>query len=161
MTGQPFAGKVRVRVNGLLVHDRSLLLVKLQSKTRSEPFWIPPGGGLELGETIEEALIRELKEETGLSVTAGPLLYISEYIQLPWHAVEFYFQVFSENYNVHLGNDPELDGNGQLLQDIRFVPFSEFKDMNIVPEYLKNQFIQDYLTGRQTPMFIRAGYEQR
>jgi 8-oxo-dGTP pyrophosphatase MutT (NUDIX family) len=32
------------------------------------PFWFPPGGGLEPGETHEEAAAREMMEETGLSV---------------------------------------------------------------------------------------------
>ncbi len=80
MSNQPFAGRVRVRVNGLLVKDRTLLLVKLNSKTRPEPFWIPPGGGVEFGESMEDTLVREMKEETGLEVNVGNLRYTSEYI---------------------------------------------------------------------------------
>lgn len=161
MPNQPFAGRVRVRVNGLLVRNRSLLLVKLKSRTQPEPFWIPPGGGVELGESMETALMREMKEETGLSVKVRELRYISEYINPPWHAVEFYFDVKADDYNIHLGNDPELDGDHQLLRDIRYIPFPDFKKYHIVPEYLKERFTRDFLSGRHEPVFIKADHEQR
>ena len=37
------------------------------------PRWITPGGGIDLGETIQQAAVRELAEETGLQVTAEAL----------------------------------------------------------------------------------------
>lgn len=161
MSDQPFAGRVRVRVNGLLVKDRSLLLVKLNSKTRTEPFWIPPGGGVEFGELLEETLIREMKEETGLDINVGGLRYTSQYINPPWHAVEFYFDVEAENHDIKLGSDPELDDGDQMLQDIRYIPFSELPKLNIVPEYLKDRYVQDYLRGIEKPMYIKTDQKYR
>lgn len=46
-------------------------------KRGGEPFrgwWGLPGGAVELGETVEQALIREVREETGLDVDIGPFL---------------------------------------------------------------------------------------
>jgi mutator protein MutT len=59
---QPFVG-----VGAVLVRDGEILL----EKRKNEPGkgkWSIPGGLVELGETVEEAVIREVKEETGLDV---------------------------------------------------------------------------------------------
>jgi len=65
----------RVQCVGAVIKDAAgrLLLIK----RRNEPgagLWSLPGGRIEPAETDEQAVVREIMEETGLSVTAGPLL---------------------------------------------------------------------------------------
>lgn len=59
--------------------DRVLLiehLVDHPSDAAFETVWVPPGGGLEAGESLVDAALRELWEETGLRLTeVGPLLW--------------------------------------------------------------------------------------
>lgn len=60
-----------VSVAGVILDDDGshVLLVKRRDNGR----WEPPGGVLELDETIEEGLRREIREETGVEVEVGPL----------------------------------------------------------------------------------------
>lgn len=63
----------RLTARVLLVddHDRALLFASV-SEDDGATFWYPPGGGLEPGETYEQAGIREVQEETGLTLPALP-----------------------------------------------------------------------------------------
>jgi 8-oxo-dGTP diphosphatase len=60
---------------GAVIKDRTgrLLLIK-RGHDPDKGLWSIPGGRIEDGETDKEALVREVREETGLIVTAGPLI---------------------------------------------------------------------------------------
>ena len=70
---------IRIRVAGLITEGEKILLVE---HARGEcRYWLPPGGGVEQGETLTEALARELNEETGAPATVGELSIIAESIE--------------------------------------------------------------------------------
>ena len=61
--------RFHITVKGIVVyHRRVLLLKRARPSTDGLGYWELPGGGLEYGETTNQALIRELKEETGLQI---------------------------------------------------------------------------------------------
>lgn len=66
---------MQVRVTGILIEDEKVLLVKQKVANRN---WSLPGGRVENGETLEEAMIREMREETGLEVKIKKLLYVCD-----------------------------------------------------------------------------------
>lgn len=98
---------------------------------------MPPGGGVELGESLEEALVRELNEESGLQIENKQLLWIHEFIEEPYHAIEFYFRCAVIGGDIKKGLDPELESDQQMLLDMDFIPLNETKALSIEPSFIK------------------------
>jgi len=64
--------KMEISVAGILLSpDRNQVLL---IQRRDVPVWVLPGGGLEMNETPEEAVLREMKEETGLECSIDRLV---------------------------------------------------------------------------------------
>lgn len=129
-----------MRACAVIAVDSSLLLLKQRVPTRENPIWMPPGGGVLVGETLETALIREVMEETGLKVLPEKLLWIHEFLEAPYHAVEFYFECSIVGGMLELGIDPELPDNEQMLLDVEFIPAEKLSILPVFPEFLKNIF---------------------
>lgn len=62
---EPESLTFRLAAYGIIVHEDKILLVN----TKSTGNWFFPGGAIELGERVEAALKREIKEETGIEIT--------------------------------------------------------------------------------------------
>jgi 8-oxo-dGTP diphosphatase len=68
-----------IGVGGIVIDDRRVLLVRRgQEPLKGE--WSLPGGALELGETLEEGVRREVREETGLEVEAVEMVEVLDRI---------------------------------------------------------------------------------
>ncbi|HRQ22907.1 MAG TPA: NUDIX domain-containing protein [Anaerolineales bacterium] len=63
-----------IRYQAAIVQDHYVLLAQM-STPEGKVFWLPPGGGREGNETPEECILREVQEETGLTVSVGRLLF--------------------------------------------------------------------------------------
>lgn len=101
---------------------------------------MPPGGGVKFGETLETALAREVHEETGLKVKPGRLIWIHEFLELPYHAIEFYFDCSITGGMLRLGKDPELKKDDQMLLEVKFVTPEEAESYLVLPDFLNDYF---------------------
>jgi ADP-ribose pyrophosphatase YjhB (NUDIX family) len=109
---------VRVRVTGVVIEDGRILL--LNQDTDSGRSWSLPGGKLEDGETLAEALIREMKEETGLDVEPGRLLYVCD--NLPAKVVHMTFEARRTSGTV---GDIRSDTDTTPIRNVEFISLSE------------------------------------
>ncbi len=72
--------KTILTVKAVVVNDKNEILLLQRSKKGFNPEkWDLPGGHLEKGETIKEAVMREVSEETGLEIEVGEILEIAEF----------------------------------------------------------------------------------
>jgi 8-oxo-dGTP diphosphatase len=69
----------RVGVGGLIVRGREVLL-QLRTKSPERDHWNIPGGKVEWGEKVEDALLRELSEELGATFSIKRLLCVTDHI---------------------------------------------------------------------------------
>ena len=116
-----YGNQVRVRVCALCFSDDDLLLVWHRGLTRHEYFIAPPGGGLQFGESAEQALYREVVEETGLIIQNPQFLFVHELIAAPLHAIELFFSAEVADGTLSVGTDPEMEEDNQLIEQVRFM----------------------------------------
>jgi len=83
----------RLAVRALILHEDRLLLVNAYAGGVSD-LWCAPGGGVELHASLPDNLIREVREETGLTIDVGVPVLVNEF-HAPgkgFHQVDVYFR---------------------------------------------------------------------
>ena len=69
----------RINVRAIIYREGKILAVKHRHGDQATPYYAVPGGGLDPHESLTECLIRELREETGVTAKAGKLLFIQQF----------------------------------------------------------------------------------
>lgn len=117
-------------------------MVQIHSPVTEQLVWMPPGGGLEFGESLEGCLEREFEEETGVQIRAGEFLFLNELIEEPYHAIELYYRVRQTGGKIILGSDPEHGNHSQLLKDVAWKPLSTLHSLSVSPDNLVEELDQ-------------------
>ncbi len=115
----------RNRSQALVCRDGKLLLVEHILFGRD--FFNLPGGGIEAGETPEEAALRELKEETGVAGRILRPLAIEYKPDLESQIYTFLVEIPEDAVPVK-GMDPELSPQEQTIIDVRWLALHEIAE---------------------------------
>jgi mutator protein MutT len=119
---------------GAIVVDHDRLLLVRRGRGPAQGYWSVPGGRVELGETLAEAVTRELREETGLDGVCGPLLGWAERIGDDEHHVILDFEV-----TLLADDDPAA---GDDAAEAAWVDLHEVGERNLVPGLA--EFLHDH-----------------
>jgi 8-oxo-dGTP diphosphatase len=90
VTGRP--DRPSVGVGAVLIHEGRVLLIR-RGKEPLRGRWVVPGGTVELGETLEQALVREIEEETGLLVRPRQVVAVFDRIQRVADRVDYHYVI--------------------------------------------------------------------
>jgi ADP-ribose pyrophosphatase YjhB (NUDIX family) len=123
---------LRVRVAALIKDKKGKILLVQQTKKNSS-YWLLPGGGIEFGETAEEALHRELKEELSLQVIQSEFLLLNESIDpmKKKHLVQLVFQTKVQELV------PTLNPKEKAISGFGYFTPKEILDMDLRPNIKK------------------------
>jgi len=128
----------QIRITGVLIEDRKLLIVKQKVNPSRE--WSLPGGRVEAGEKLDEALIREIVEETGINTKVEKLLYICDKTNCAPPILHITFLLGKIDGEITLPTN-EFDENP--ISDVRYVDFSKLGDYGFSQKFitlLENDF---------------------
>jgi ADP-ribose pyrophosphatase YjhB (NUDIX family) len=106
-------------------------------------FWALPGGRCEMGERTAHTVQREMREETGLEVTVGNLLWVMEnfyeYEGKAFHEIAFYYQMTLPESLPSAQVQPEFTGvEGDKPLTFRWFPLAEVEDLRLFPTYFRH-----------------------
>ena len=134
MSQQDFRTKVGntvfgVRATALIVEEGKLLVVE------DEDGFYTIGGAIQVNESTEDALVREVREELGVKAQAGQLAFVVENCfeqdGVSYHNIEFH-------YLVDLLEDAPLTmQEDEKRQPCEWIDLDQLKGINLVPAFLK------------------------
>jgi mutator protein MutT len=97
-----------IRVYGLLINEDNHILIS-DERRNNFSFTKFPGGGLEFGEGIKDALIREFQEELSLEIIVGELFYFNEHFQASAfnskHQLFSFYYLVTSKYMKNVGSE--------------------------------------------------------
>jgi len=111
-------------VEAIISKDNSLLLLRRQNSPAKGQWWFP-GGRIRKGETFEEALYREVKEETGLEVIKSKL-------------VNVYSRIFDKRHDISIAYLCKCKGDKIILNN----EHSEYRYFKSLPKSIHPYLIQ-------------------
>ncbi|CAI8766770.1 MULTISPECIES: NUDIX domain-containing protein [Bacillus] len=142
--------KIRNSVKAILIHEDTLLVTTYEDEDGT--YHLLPGGGQEIGETLDKTLKRECLEETRIEVKEGDLLFIRECFMDPEvHRVEFMYSCTPVSFTNVNSKTLHMDSK---QTGISWLPIDDLLRYPLFPIGIR-KLIQDFHAGNQSsPVYI-------
>ena len=135
------------RVGAVIIHNNNVLMVK----NENYPYYYSVGGGVQFGETSEDAVLREVWEETGVNLEIDRLIFIHENIfiagfmkDIPFYELRlFYLMKTNEDIENIVCNSSGLDGGRETLH---WLPVDKLSEYQAFPKFYISE-LQELTSG--------------
>ncbi|WP_187412974.1 NUDIX domain-containing protein [Streptomyces sp. WAC01526] len=150
---EPATPEIRTSAKAVILHEGQVLLMR--ANWDDQECYFLPGGGQHPGESLGDAVRREVDEETGLTITVERLLWLREYIganhdrpvlEAKTHRIEAIFLCTPTSDPHQLGGHAQDDAQTGL----EWVPLGKVPDLNLLPHAIR-QPIADLAETRPAP----------
>ena len=129
-----------VRVSAIIIKNNEILL--MHRKKNGEEYWVFPGGGVEDTETAEQAIIREVTEETNLTVLEHELAFMS-YNETSKKDEPFYICEVSSGTPELVGEEKDKNNDENWYQ-LEWVNLGKLQSILLVPEKAAREVIKRF-----------------
>ena len=157
--------KIRVSARAVIFDGDSILLNRFGNGT----YYNFPGGGIEERENARMAVVREVREETGLEVAAGDFIFALEYepyngghVYGDVHHISFFFRCELLNGNEILTPEiPDMNPlNPKMISNPVWVPVAQLPEIELLP-HINQNLLKYFKTGVFEPLFFEEPYVNR
>jgi ADP-ribose pyrophosphatase YjhB (NUDIX family) len=129
-------GRFNFRVGAIIIQDNQILMVR----NHRDPYYYSVGGRVHLHESLEEAVLREVLEETGVPLEIEKLGFIHENFFTLEHSGEVFHEISFFYYMKPVANLPQI--NTSLTEDgleekLEWIPLDKIKAYALYPEFFK------------------------
>ena len=127
MSTAEYPDSPQIAVGAIVIRDNKILLVK-RSLPPGKGLWAIPGGRVELGETLQKAAEREVREETGVTVRAGNPVYTFDLLEQDDAGRIRYHYVIVDLVADHVSGEPNP---GDDACEARWVTLKELDELRV------------------------------
>lgn len=117
--------RISIRTRTVIFNEKDEMLVQHHLTSRDDYYRLP-GGGVNYREKLEDCVVREIREETGLNVKTEHLLWVRDFLeQFSGHSVEFFFlaTILDGEFKPTLESDDNSHFLFMRLEDLENVVF--------------------------------------
>ena len=143
-------GRFNFRVCGIMLNDKKLLVMR----DENAPYYYLPGGRVNLHETVENAILRELREELDVQAEiirplwVNQAFFVEEVSKDKFHEICFYFLMDISKTDLLERGDNFIRKEGKHTLSFEWLDFCELRNKYLYPEFIKDEIfnLPEHLT---------------